>query len=979
MNYIGTLREVLEQWCGVFSLDFYYMDNGKSPSGFYFMDLDQGADISNIRDVADPTTALGREFGATTLQKSVIVSYKESSTLENTYVQKAITANIKPYTVTERSKAVKRYVSLLPLHPLDFSMPAWDSFPRKSVLGENFTSWKYANHIPWDSNPGNYGSKDAAYEANPTHDWRRRVRKRTNRQLWDMDISIALSRLSQELRDIYIGNRICEVALSEVAPVKTYQNGHVSPGNNPGYGADNVGETIMYEQLANGKPGAELSEAQITAGVNGVPKRVSQDVAVGHPMFRPNATEEKDLKALLDAIGFEQLAEVEDYMLKENIIDVFMAKQDIEDISMDAGSYKMFVGYYHPEVHNQHVAWEQACAESMYGFGTIVEGTIPAEPFIPRDYFGVMDGNLGFRPCDAGVSIPKLSNEFEPHADQYPTVNMEEGAKPKYSLEAFNAPFNNILIESGNYLPTGLYISQLDNPWGNTKEDYEKAFWRKFKDNACTEFNDSLNMIQTAGFAEMPVTDAEGNQVLDANNKPVTKKMDDPFPFKKQNWDLKMFAPRFFSNTDQIFDSIDGLIQSLADEKPSRMVDEITVNRKTVDYGHQRFCKKITILVIADTRRGKDGVCNHPNMEFSAKYANVGHVNYQARQQRKLWEISEFKRHQKDDIRNRCDRDVLFEFCENAIQAKDGQGNYLTDDPQFDKRADWGEISRENCAVDPTGVYKEGFARDIIGGYFKPGVFPPKIEHGKRNSRVLQLKIVRNPDRSAYVPTSDLGYYHIQDLEEDLEMLPEQTLRYNVVYPINNYKMHNPDGSPMPPIAAGVFGAPAQYYSGIWTANVTVEDRRPELIEIYGHPPAGLNPTAGIRVINNAIDPDLESMMDPGSKTFTTKLFDQLGNEINGIEEYHNFVAHGDKDGFMQNGLDHYSILTPTKKIDMKIAGSLMNFPTFSNYCDPRYGLQNLSISLSDAGVTTSMGFADRPPKAPQMESILNKITPRTM
>ena len=77
--------------------------------------------------------------------------------------------------------------------------------------------------------------------------------------------------------------------------------------------------------------------------------------------------------------------------------------------------------------------------------------------------------------------------------------------------------------------------------------------------------------------------------------------------------------------------------------------------------------------------------------------------------------------------------------------------------------------------------------------------------------------------------------------------------------------------------------------------------------------------------------------------------------------------------------MDDFNVIHPTKKVDLKLAGSLLNFPNFRTICDPSYGLINFTISLSENGSQTSLSFADRPPAPPQMENILNKISPRTM
>jgi hypothetical protein len=677
-------------------------------------------------------------------------------------------------------------------------------------------------------------------------------------------------------------------------------------------------------------------------------------------------------------------------------------KQEVEDVSLDTSHYKMFLGYYDKQLHQQMVSWEKACAEGMYGFGAVVGGTIPEAPFVPRDYYGTMDGLEGFHKCSKGASIPKLRNTFEPAAAQYPIYNVEQARRakmsPNASLEAMNAPYNNLLIESGNYLPTGLYMCQLDNPWGNTVEHFEKRWWERFQDNACSEFNDSLNMVQEAGFNYE--TTPQG-----------TKKVhNDSFPFKTQDWNLEMFQPRFFQNTEQILDGAYTIIDKLNDQ--GRIVDEASVNRWSIDYNHQRFCKKVTLLILTDTRGVENGIVNgrknyavkNPNILFNAEYVDLGkgysRNNEMARQQRELWEIAEHKRHQRDDIRNKCDYDILFEFCEDAIQ-RDWYDEYDSEEVEYGGA----NLDRASCAVSPTGVYKEGFPKELIGGYYLPdpdGVVRAgqgkATAPGKVNSRALRLTVIRNPNDVSYVPTSDLGWYHIYDLEEDLDTLEERRMDYDIIYPINNYQIQGEDEygnqfinstelDNMRGVVSRVNGMtipPFQLYSGIWTAEVTVEDRRPELIEIYGNPPGEeANPTAGIRVVNNTIDPDLGEFIDPNQgHQFVTRLYDHEGNSIETIGDYHNYVAHGHIEGAGKGelGLNDYSVLVPNKKIDLSLAGSLNNFQKFrDDWCDPQYGLQNLTISFSDQGVKTSLSFADRPPQIPQQEAILNKIGPRTM
>ena len=596
-NYIGTLREVLEQWCANFGLDFYYQDNlpYSYNQGFRFLDLYKGADITPIRDIVDPTTTMGSEFGVTPNQTSVIISYKESATLSNTYLQSVITSNIKPFQVKERKKDVKRYVNMMPLHPLDFSIPSWGQTAKTSVLGQVYKEAKFGNFIPWTSNIRNVSSN---------HECRRRIEARTNRELWDTDTAIALSRYDRQLRDIYVGTRIIEYSLAELVPVKTYPPNHMAPMGNPPtmQRTEKDGEAIKHLIDADGNPGAVATDAELKK--KGIKTTISRYNFRGDPDNPyPTVRQQKDFKANCAAMGFEVLAEVEDYMVKQNVIDVFLNKQDVEDINMDSSHYRIFVGYYDKVLHDEYVAWEQRCAEAMYGFGAIVQGTLPGYPFIPENYYGIRDGDLGFEAGGDGLSIPKLLSSFEPNAERYPLQSlMTPGEKPAYTLEAFNAPYNGILINSGNYLPTGLYIGQLDNPWGMTKEEWEKQWFKSFDDNACASFNNQMNIIQSAGYDSEPLVNPDGTP-MQVGGKTLTKKIEDPYPYKKQTWDISMFTPKFFTDTDNIIDVLDTLMQNLYQD--GRLVDEISINRWDIDFKHRRTCKKVTVMILTDVRPGR--------------------------------------------------------------------------------------------------------------------------------------------------------------------------------------------------------------------------------------------------------------------------------------------------------------------------------------------------------------------------------------
>ena len=84
-------------------------------------------------------------------------------------------------------------------------------------------------------------------------------------------------------------------------------------------------------------------------------------------------------------------------------------------------------------------------------------------------------------------------------------------------------------------------------------------------------------------------------------------------------------------------------------------------------------------------------------------------------------------------------------------------------------------------------------------------------------------------------------------------------------------------------------------------------------------------------------------------------------------QQYYNFV---------QN-LNNYQLLNPTKNVDVVLAGAPDNYGNFVQYLTPLSGLTQISMSVSDRGVTTSLTFADRPKVMPKQEAIINKIGPR--
>lgn len=186
-NYAGTLREVLNNWCSDFGLQFY--TSGRT---FVGLDLTKEIDISNILTVPDAKTPLGATFSTGNIALS---SYKEAYSLENTFKQSVITADVRPREVLNESRDVKNFVSFQPLHPLDFYSPDFSplfgSVTQNSLsnVRHQFTGVRFANDFEKTS---------------------KRFAGFTNRYFRDIDVCIALNKYDKELRDIYCGLRAIE-------------------------------------------------------------------------------------------------------------------------------------------------------------------------------------------------------------------------------------------------------------------------------------------------------------------------------------------------------------------------------------------------------------------------------------------------------------------------------------------------------------------------------------------------------------------------------------------------------------------------------------------------------------------------------------------------------------------------------------------------------------------------------------------------
>jgi len=175
-NYIGPLREVLNNWC----------------SDFLALDLKKEIDISKILEIADPKSSMGAEFDGGNIALS---SYNESYSLESTYKQSVITADVRPKQVKTESKGVKNFVRLTPLHPLDFYSPDFTTFTASS----DNTRSSFLRDVQGEYFANSFNALGGA-------DFKR-LSNFTNRTFKDTDTAIALTKYDKDLRDIYCADR----------------------------------------------------------------------------------------------------------------------------------------------------------------------------------------------------------------------------------------------------------------------------------------------------------------------------------------------------------------------------------------------------------------------------------------------------------------------------------------------------------------------------------------------------------------------------------------------------------------------------------------------------------------------------------------------------------------------------------------------------------------------------------------------------
>jgi len=394
-------------------------------------------------------------------------------------------------------------------------------------------------------------------------------------------------------------------------------------------------------------------------------------------------------------------------------------------------------------------------------------------------------------------------------------------------------------------------------------------------------------------------------------------------PRKFQDWKLELFRPKANADIKDFQILFGESLQKI--DKTNLQIDRTVQAYYDLHYNASPSCSKLHIMVLTDTRV-------HPNVsiDFIPKgrnFINPVMLHKYVQQQKEA-----HQRRSEYQTPSLCDLSLLQEMCDNIIS---GANLFNPDDPRFD------------CVLHSTtpNVFEEGFAPSYL---FSP------------NSRGLEINITKNPIRntdtdfiqSAMKGADEEGLIYFSDIMTNELTYRQQQASLTIIYPLSV----NPEDD--------------IYYRDILTTDIEIQNRSPEIDEMYGEPPnSAFNGATNIKVINNPVDPDLPPQLDPYSNKFVTYVTVITGNGqiLKTVEQYHSFVAN----------LNSYQLTGASKSIELKLAGTPDFFGSFTQYLSPIYGLNKLNINVGGDGVSTSLSFSDRPPVLPKQESILNKISAR--
>lgn len=405
------------------------------------------------------------------------------------------------------------------------------------------------------------------------------------------------------------------------------------------------------------------------------------------------------------------------------------------------------------------------------------------------------------------------------------------------------------------------------------------------------------------------------------SNSPSYTQIVNNIPTKFQDWRLENFRPQVSPDIEKVYQLA---ATQLANLGSITDFDKTVSGYYDLHYKQRLQCSKLHLMVLTDTRY-------HPNIYLQFTPQGTQFNNWVMLQGYLDRERVAAAARANMETPNICSQTLLQEMCLNVLSGRFLQSS---GDPRY------GCILTEN----KYNYFIEGFPYSVLTS---------------ANSRGLNVQIVKNPIRNndadllqqTFTQTDINGDFYYADVTSNLLSYNSAQLNYTIVYPVS-------------------LGQTASY-NGILTSDFDLENRTPEIVEIYGNPVnITNNPTATFKIINNVVDPDIQPQLDPYAQRFIPYMTIITGADAQAImtvEAYHNFLVN----------LNSYELLKPMKSVDLTLAGTPNTFGTFVNYLSPNYGLNKISMSVNDDGVITSLSFADRPKILPKQESIVNKVLAR--
>jgi hypothetical protein len=667
-NHNGTLREVMQNWCSDLGYAFYF--SGRSMIG---LDLKSPIDITELMKLADPNSSIGQTLASS---NTAIVNFNSKTSLDNTFRQSVVVDNVYPMTQREVNKSVKRYVGVTPLHPICLNDINSGQILDTNVYGTQFQRRRF--ETPWFDS-GNFVN---SYFAN--------FYRLDGRSYSDLDAAIALSNYNDTLRDIFVAQRAL-------------------------YNAWSVDGVLLTEKIWR-------------PGDNG-------------PTFHPmnNAY----CRANFAALGMFPILEIYDSELKSNIIlDNFKnaEKDGIANINIDQQYFRVFLGYYYENVKQEIVTWEKSAAGSMYKYGVVTKGILTQEPFVPPNLNSDISPNQGFYGSQ-GLVYSRMQNSFIPETQRYNDVKYApfvdtmlwsgfvRTASSTGEYYNNNNSYNPFIppgfTEFPGRIPTGLWMSTLDNMWGTNPQLFEHG----------------LSFVLTDPCAQQYTLDQGVQQILTESDQTL------------QDWRLEYFRPIVNPDLSTIYE----IIQS--DEfNFENVVDEVLTTYVDQKYLLKKECKKLHILIIPDTR-------GHPNIDVRFTPMPVNKINQEMVKayKQKLYE-SDFRKNT-TETPSICSLSLLDEMCRSLLTG--GTGYTFQFSPPL-------TAQQSGCVIleDKNNYMLEGFSKETL---FKP------------NSRSLEISITKNPDRRIYPTLDSNGDYYYSDLDLGMLLMETATVNTSIVYPIQSF------------------------------------------------------------------------------------------------------------------------------------------------------------------------------------------------